>query len=109
VHELGLTESIVQIVRMRLGDERVVRVRVEVGRLMAVEPDALRFCFAICSEGTSLAGAALEIDEVPARASCRGCGVELELSDGVALCHCGSADLAIATGNELRIKEVEVA
>lgn len=108
VHELALTESIVAAVRDRLGEQKVVRVRVEIGCLMAVVPDALRFCFEVCSRGTSLDGAALQIDEVPARASCRACGAELALRDAVPLCHCGSADLAVSGGDALRIKEVEV-
>ncbi len=109
VHELALTEGIVQAVRDRLGERRVVRVRLEIGRLMAVAPEAMRFCFDVCTRGTSLDGAALEIDEVPVRGTCRRCGAELALPDAVPLCACGSADLAIAAGDELRIKEVEVA
>jgi hydrogenase nickel incorporation protein HypA/HybF len=109
VHELALTESVVQMVRERLGDRRVVRVRLEIGRMMAVVPDAMRFCFDVCSQGTSLDGARLEIDEIAARSRCRTCGVERELPDALPLCACGSADVEIAAGNELRIKEVEVA
>jgi len=109
VHELALTESVVQMVRERLGDQRVVRVRLEIGRMMAVVPDAMRFCFDVCSRGTSLDGARLEIAEIAARARCRTCGVERELQDALPLCACGSADVEIAAGNELRIKEVEVA
>lgn len=109
MHELALTETVVQMVRERLGDERVVRVRLEVGRRMAVVPDALRFCFDVCSRGTSLDGARLEIDEVAARGRCRACGDEGELPDALPLCACGSADVEVAGGDELRIKEVEVA
>jgi hydrogenase nickel incorporation protein HypA/HybF len=107
VHELALTESLVEQVRERLGERRVVRVRLEVGRLMAVVPDALRFCFEVCSRGTPLDGAVLEIDEIAARGTCRSCGAELELLEALPLCRCGSADVAIAGGNQLRILEVE--
>ncbi len=64
MHELAVVESVVQIVRERLGDAKVVRVRLEVGTLMAIVPDALRFCFDVCTRGTSLDGAALQIDEI---------------------------------------------
>jgi len=109
VHELALTESIVAAIQQRLGDARVVRVRLEVGRLMAVLPDALRFAFEACTQETTLAGARLEIDEIAGRGRCRACARELELDGGAALCSCGSADVELFAGRELQIKEVEVA
>lgn len=109
VHEVALTESILDAIRQRLGEARIVRVRLEIGRLSAVLPDAMRFAFAACTAGTPLDGARLEIDEVVARGQCRACGRDLELDAAVALCPCGSADLVIVSGQELQIKEVEVA
>jgi hydrogenase nickel incorporation protein HypA/HybF len=73
VHELALTESIVTMIESRLGTARVVRVRLEVGRLTAVLPEALRFAFVACTEGTPLEGAKLEIDEL--------CGSELRIKE----------------------------
>ena len=109
MHELSLTESVVQAIRDRLGDARVKRVRIEVGRLTAVVPDAMRFCFDVCTQGTPLEGAVLEIDEIAARARCNACGVESVLDGVVALCACGSADLDLLAGRELQIRQVEVA
>jgi hydrogenase nickel incorporation protein HypA/HybF len=60
VHELALTESVLAIVRERLGPRKIVRVRLQIGERMAVAPDALRFCFELCADG-----AALEIEEAP--------------------------------------------
>ena len=96
------------MVRERVGKERVTRVRLEVGRLTAVVPDAMRFCFEVCARGTSLEGAVLQIDEVPGRIRCARCGDETELADPIPLCPCGSAEVEVIAGRELRIKEVEV-
>lgn len=108
MHELQLTDSVVRTVVDRLGERRVVRVRVAVGCLMAVVPDAMRFCFDVCASGTTLDGATLEIDEVPGRIRCARCGGESEVSDAIPLCPCGSAEVRVLAGNELLIKEVEV-
>ncbi len=108
MHELALSEGVVQLIRERLGEQKVVRVRLEIGRLMAVVPEALQFCFVVCCRGTPLDGAELQIDEIPARGSCRACGAELRLDEAIPLCACGSADVAIVAGDALRIKEVEV-
>jgi hydrogenase nickel incorporation protein HypA/HybF len=51
----------------------------------------------------------VEIDEPCGQARCRTCGRAFETGDVLALCACGSADLAVEGGRELRIREVEVA
>ncbi|WP_412538186.1 hydrogenase maturation nickel metallochaperone HypA [Longispora sp. K20-0274] len=109
MHELAITESVVASVRDRLGDARVVAVVLEVGRLSGVVPDAVRFCFDLCTEGTPLQGARLDIVDVPGAAYCRGCRSDVALADLIPLCPCGSADLDITRGQELRIRQVEVA
>jgi hydrogenase nickel incorporation protein HypA/HybF len=63
VHELSITRNVVAIVSERAEGQRVTRVRLEIGRLTAVMPDSIRFCFDICAQGTPLEGAELEIVE----------------------------------------------
>lgn len=108
MHEMSIAMSIVDSVAERAEGARVVRVRVQIGKLAAVLPDALRFCFELACEGTVLAGAKLEIEEVLARARCRACGVELELERPFGHCACGSAALDWLSGEELLIREMEV-
>jgi hydrogenase nickel incorporation protein HypA/HybF len=110
MHELAIAESIVEAVGERLAGARVTRVVVEVGALACVEPDAIRFCFAACARGTVVDGAALEIVEIAARARCRTCGAAGVAVDArIPLCPCGSADLDIVDGGQLRVRAVEVA
>ena len=59
--------------------------------------------------GTTLEGAVLEIDEPGGRVACRRCAAEFETDDVIALCPCGSADVDLLRGRELRIRSVEVA
>ena len=73
MHELGITMEIVDIVNRRADGAKVTRVVLEIGKLSAVLPDAVRFCFPSCAEGTTLEGAELEILETPGKASCRRC------------------------------------
>jgi len=108
MHELAITESLVAAVADQTGDARVTRVSLEIGRLSGVVPDSVRFCFDLCAKGTRLEGAALEIAEIPGEGRCRACGAALVLEDLILLCECGSADVDLTRGQELRIKEVEV-
>jgi len=107
MHELGIAQEVVALVA---ADARgkVTRVVLEIGRLSAVLPEAIRFCFDLCSAGTVVAGAELDIIEVPGRARCRGCGAEVILERPFGHCECGGSDLEWLSGDELRVKEYEV-
>jgi hydrogenase nickel incorporation protein HypA/HybF len=109
MHELSVTQSVVEAVMDRTGEQRVVEVRLRVGRLSGVVPDAMRFCFDLVTDGTPLQGARLDIDEPRGSASCRRCGATFVLHDLILLCPCGSADVDVLTGRELAICSVEVA
>ena len=109
MHELSITQSVVDTVNERMAGQRVVSLRLEVGRLSGVVPDAMRFCFELVTDKTVLEGARLDIDETAGRAHCRGCGQDFTLTDLILLCPCGSADVDVTAGRELVIKSVEVA
>jgi hydrogenase nickel incorporation protein HypA/HybF len=109
VHELSITEAVVDQITERMNGAKVVRVRLEIGRLSGVVPDALRFCFDLVVAGTTVEGATLEIVEQSGRARCRRCEAEFELNDLLGFCPCGSPEWQVLTGEELHIKEVEVA
>jgi hydrogenase nickel incorporation protein HypA/HybF len=106
MHELAITQSVVDAVTERTGDAPVTCVRVRVGRLSGVVPDAMRFCFELVTAGTPLDGAALEIEQPEGRARCRSCGARFALADLVLLCPCGSADVEVVAGRELAVASV---
>jgi len=61
VHELGLCASIVDAVQRRAGNRPVARVRVRVGRLNHVHPEAFDQSFAVAAMGTIAEGATPEL------------------------------------------------
>lgn len=112
MHEMSLAESIVQIVEdtaRQHGGTRVTSVRLEVGRLAGVEIEALRFCFEAASRDSVAAGAALEIDQPEGRAWCMPCGGSVTV-DGLAdpCPDCGSHQLQVTGGTELRVRDIEL-
>ena len=109
MHELAITESVVDAVTERTGTTPVAVVRLRVGRLAGVVPDALRFCFELVTAGTPLEGAALELEEPEGRGRCRTCEAEFVLADLIMLCDCGSADVEVLTGRELAVASVVLA
>ena len=109
MHELAIAQSIVDAVAERTQGTGVAVVHLRVGRLSGVVPDALRFCFHLASDGTSLQGAVLDIQEPEGRGRCRDCEADFVLADLILLCPCGSADVEIYSGQELSVQSVEVA
>jgi hydrogenase nickel incorporation protein HypA/HybF len=109
MHELGIAQEVVAIVCEHAPENtKVNRVVLEIGKLSAILPDAIRFCFDLCSEGTVIEGATLEIIQVPGLARCRECGGDVTLERPFGRCECGSTDLDWLSGDELKVKEFEV-
>jgi hydrogenase nickel incorporation protein HypA/HybF len=109
MHELAISEAIVSEVCDRV-EGQVVRVVLEIGQLSALMPDSLRFCFEVAARGTRLEGAALEIMEIPGMARCRACAAPVTLgASHIGTCSsCGGIDLEVVSGQELRIRAVEI-
>jgi hydrogenase nickel incorporation protein HypA/HybF len=105
---MALTQSVVDAVCERAAGRRVHSVRLEVGTLSAVVPDAMTFCFELATEGTVADGASLEIDMRHGEARCRTCDASFEMNDLILLCPCGSADVEVLAGRDLRILSMEV-
>ncbi|WP_424360299.1 hydrogenase maturation nickel metallochaperone HypA [Methylocystis parvus] len=112
MHEMALTESIVDIVSeeaRKQGFGKVRVVRLQVGAMAHVEPEALRFCFDAVSRGTVAEGATLDIVRAPGEGWCLDCGKTVALQERFGACpECGGSNVRMTSGDELRIEELEV-
>jgi hydrogenase nickel incorporation protein HypA/HybF len=108
MHEMALTQDLVELISERCSGQRVTRVVLEVGKLAAVLPDAFRFCFELCAAGTVAEGATLDIIETPGAGRCRRCSKSVALDSLLGVCDCGSDDVELLTGEELKLRSVEV-
>lgn len=110
MHELSITRNVVAIVAEHAQGKKVLRVRVEIGRMSGVVPSALEFCFGVCAKGTTLEDAVLEIVDIPGRGLCAACGAEPPLDHPLGRCPvCRELGLKVVAGQELNIKEMELA
>ncbi len=107
MHELSITRNIVAIVSEHAAGRKLKRVRLQIGKLSAIMPDAIRFCFDLCAEGTGAAGAMLEIDEIAGSARCDNCAEEVVLTIPAGRCQACGGTLKITAGEEMLIKEIE--
>jgi hydrogenase nickel incorporation protein HypA/HybF len=113
MHEMGIALQIVEIatasIPAEMADSRVSRVNLKVGKLAAVVPESLRFCFGVAVRETPLEGAELAIEEVPVVARCRDCQAEWTIEEPVFSCAvCNSGSVQILSGRELDIESIEI-
>lgn len=112
MHEVALAQSIIEIVREQARRDHVRSVKavhLRIGALANVEPEALLFGFESAAKGTVVEGARLAIERTPGAAFCGGCGKDVVVESRLELCpSCGSAQLLITGGEELRVTELEV-
>ncbi|OHV56461.1 hydrogenase maturation nickel metallochaperone HypA [Pseudofrankia sp. BMG5.36] len=110
MHELSVTQGIVEMISDRVPNQRVLTVNLTIGQVSGVAPHAVRFCFDLVAAGTVAEGARLHIDTPPGRARCRSCGQDdFVIDTPLPLCGCGSADVEVIGGDELTVASVEVA
>ena len=109
MHEMALTQGIVDICLQHSAGQRITAVVVEIGTLSGVVPEAVEFCFAACSSGTLAESARLEIKRQEAQGRCLDCSTLQPVERLYDPCRqCGSYALEILSGEEMRVVEIEV-
>lgn len=109
MHELSISQGIIDLCLRHAGGRRVTSLEVEIGELSTVVPEAVEFCFEACSRDTLLERARLVIVRIPGRGECQACGMETPLSELFGACgHCGSNLVSIVAGEEMRVRAIEV-
>lgn len=112
MHELSLAENLLQIIEDAAHEQQFTQVRtvfLEIGQLTCVEPESLRFYFEIVTKDSVAQHAKLEIIEIAGQALCKQCQQHLLIATYHQTCsYCGSYEIKITQGEEMRIKELEV-
>lgn len=112
VHELSLAESAVALIEQAVEREQfkhVRRVRLEIGALSCVDPDALRFAWQSAALGSCAAEAELLMLTTPGLGECPACGQRSAMETLYDLCpHCDGVPLRVCQGTEMRVKDLDV-
>ena len=112
MHELPITQSIVDIITRKAADVqagRITRVDLVIGELSGFAPECIRFYFDFLSKNTPAEGAVLRCQVIPAQLRCRECSVTFSPgNDGWDCPECHSTNVEIAGGQELYVDNMEV-
>jgi hydrogenase nickel incorporation protein HypA/HybF len=112
MHEMSIAESVLQIIEDTARAEGCARVRavwLEIGQLAAVEKESLRFCFDVVARDSIARDARLEIIETAGQGWCMECARTVAVTSRYQPCPgCGSFQIEVTGGDEMRVKELEV-
>jgi len=112
MHEMSICEGILQVIEDQAVQQNfteVKRVRLEIGPLAGVEPEALHFSYDVVVRGSIAQGSTLEVIHLPANGWCMPCAKSVDVKQRFDPCpDCGSHQVEITGGDELRIKDMEV-
>jgi len=113
MHEMSLAEGVLQLLEdaaLKQEFSKVTVVWLEIGALSGVEVEAMRFCFDAVTRDSIADGARLEIVSLPGTGWCMECASTVPMAEAYGECpQCGSYQLQVTGGTEMRVKELEVA
>ena len=112
MHEVSLMQEAVNAAietARGAGGTRIHRLKLRVGTVSGVVPEALRFAFDVVTQGTMAEGASLEIEDVEATCWRAPCGAEFATPDMIGECpRCRAWSAELRRGTEMTLVSVEM-
>jgi len=112
MHELSVAESIWNILEdelKKLGSKKLISVKIVIGELSGVVPEALDFYLNLLKDEKGHSETKFVYQFVPVRFQCSSCSHVFTVDKPMFSCpQCGSTDVKIISGNEFYIEEIEV-
>jgi hydrogenase nickel incorporation protein HypA/HybF len=112
MHELAITESILEIT-LRHADQakatRVTDIHLVLGELASVVDDSVQFYWDMISADTLAEGATLHFRRIAALMECQDCEARYKPGDGQLRCpDCEGGRVKVIAGEEFRLEAIEV-
>jgi len=115
MHELSVTESLLQVVLRHAGEggaAKVVSVSVRIGELSDLVNEWMQRYFDYLSRGTIAEGATIRIERIPATFRCDACGdvfpADPRTREAIHCPRCASDAMTLVTGRECYVQQIEV-
>lgn len=112
MHELAITQSILEISLQAAAQQHAARIReirLRMGPFSGVVPECVQMYLDVLAKGTPAEGAKIKVTTVPLKVLCRDCGREGEIDRAhIACSYCGSLRLKRLSGKEFMVESLEV-
>lgn len=122
MHEMPVTQALLDLVLKHAQGQRVTDVYLQVGRLSSIVPESVEVFFAYLSQETLAEGAQLHFEILPIEMTCLDCGAQPDLSEWAAEpyqvvmqkafargCPCGRNNLRVTGGVGCDLVAIDVA
>lgn len=109
MHELPITQGILDLVLAHADGGRVTDVHVVAGELSGVVDECIDFYWDILSRETAAEGARLHIRRIPLSFECDACNAVFPPFDDDFVCPtCGGDSVRVVSGDGLRVESIDV-
>ncbi len=112
MHELGIAASVLREAQeeaQRHPGSRLRKLKLRVGELSGVNPEALSFSFEVLVRDARLEPLQLEIETCPRRQRCLACQQTFTVAEYDLRCPgCGTAETEFVSGDELELASLEM-
>jgi hydrogenase nickel incorporation protein HypA/HybF len=112
MHELSVTESILEITVRHAQDAGAIKVNdlyLVIGDLASIVDDSVQFYWEIISQGTLAEGAKLHFERIPPRMRCKDCELEFQPEPGDLCCPtCNGIHLQVLAGEEFYLSAIDI-
>jgi hydrogenase nickel incorporation protein HypA/HybF len=112
MHELGVTESILNIALAKAEEaqaSKILKISIVIGELSGFVPDCIDFYFSSLSKDTIAMEAKLDFDIIRSQFRCRDCSTISSPEGMLWICpSCQSQSMEVIGGQEFYIKDLEV-
>jgi hydrogenase nickel incorporation protein HypA/HybF len=109
MHELPVTQSIIDIALRHADGKRVTDIYLVMGELSKLVDDSIQFYWEILAKDTLAQGAQLHIRRVPAEFQCMACFEKYHPNGEEFSCpYCGSVGAKIIAGEEFFMEAIDV-
>ena len=111
MHELSVTESILEIAIRHAQQSkaaRVINLYLVIGQLSSILDDSVQFYWDMISKDTIAEGAKLHFQRIPARLVCQDCQTEYTPAGDLTCPNCHGSHVRVTAGNEFRLDSIDV-
>ncbi|MDB9313422.1 hydrogenase maturation nickel metallochaperone HypA [Spirulina sp. CS-785/01] len=112
MHEVSIMEQTLDIALAKAQEQnasQIKRLKMSIGAMSGVVPEALEFAFDVVTQDTMAEGATLEIEMIPVKCYCPSCQEEFNPSDFFYECpQCKQIVYQTLAGREIELTELEL-
>ena len=109
MHEMSLTENLLDVTLENAGAQKVINVNLLIGEFSHEREEAIQFYWDDLAKGTQAETAQLKFQRVDAEMKCLACETVFHPDDEAAFCpNCQSYRLNLISGDDVKLESIDV-